>query len=79
MAGIRSAREEYLAANGNTTYLSNEELVSKKTEFCIISAEKKATPKFGDAWWLSIVYLDEQGQHVEQTLFLSPKDRKSVV
>lgn len=75
MAGIRAAKEEYLAEHaGTTTFLSNAELIEKETEFCVIAREVKPTVKYGDCWHLSIVYLDELGQHVEQTVFLSLND-----
>lgn len=74
MAGIRAAREEYLAANSTDTpvsYLTNKELTAQQTEFCIVNIEYKDSGKHGPFWLLSIVYLDEQGEHAEQSLILS--------
>lgn len=68
MAGIRNAREEF---EETRTYLTNEELVDRQTEFCVLSATYEASGQFGPTWTLMIVYLDETGEHVKQQLYLS--------
>lgn len=69
MAGIRTAQEEMKTAN--TTFLTNKELVEQHTEFCILSANYQDSGKFGPYWDMEVVYLDEAGEHVEQSIFLS--------
>lgn len=76
MAGIKNAREEF---ESEKTYLTNAELVEKQTEFCILNANLEEGGQFGPAWALTIVYLDENGEHVSQTLYLSAgSNRKGV-
>lgn len=72
MAGIRAARETYLAENSIAGFKSKEDLARDETEFCILAEPEYTTDgQYGPAWKLAIVFLDEDGQPTEQTLFLS--------
>lgn len=68
MAGIKSAREDY---ESEKVYLSNSELIDQQVEFCVLSAALEEGGQYGPVWRLMIVYLDENGEHIDQSVFLS--------